>query len=256
VRRSAVTAAAFALLLALAPTGAMASGKNCLADAAETLLFVDHTTPLTALDQKQLFDGTNLIVERMPVGGRLTVKTIPGSYAEVRTIFQDCKPGCPPGAGALACSDIVARRRDFPLFVRGIEGALKEIFAHPGAARSEIAISLAYGLRSSSEGRARRVYVFSDMLERSSLLDMMASASPFVTGRNPEAMAALSKRVVAAGFDTRLDGAEVTVFGFGREDGSHKPLDIQVAQRVRTFWTRLFTEMGARSVTFFSDLSR
>ncbi len=192
----------------------------------------------------------------MPVGGRLSVKTIPGSYAEVRTVFQACKPGCPPGAGPLTCSEITVKRRDYPAFVRAIEAALKDTFDKPSSARSEIAISLAYGLRSEGEPRPRRIYIFSDMLERSSLVDMLAKGSPFLTGQRPDVLTALEKRIVASGFDTRLDGAEIVVFGFGREDGSHQPLDIAVAQRVKLFWTGLFTQQGARSVRFFSDLDR
>ncbi len=247
---------ALLFLACLAPATLRAQDRHCLGEAIETLLFLDHTTPLTALDQRQLFDGVNLLVERMPVGGRLSVKTIPGSYAEVRTIFQACKPGCPPGAGPLSCSEITIKRRDYPAFIRGIEAALRETFDRPASLRSEIAISLAYGLRSTGEARPRRIYIFSDMLERSSLVDMMGKSSPFLTGQRQEPIAALEKRIVAAGFDTRLDGAEIVVFGFGREDGSHQPLDIVVAQRVKLFWTGLFTQLGARSVRFFSDLDR
>ncbi len=246
-----------ALIPALLAAGTVrAQDKHCLADAIETLLFLDHTTPFTSLDRRQLFDGVNLIVEQMPTGGRLSLKTIAGSYTAVRTIFQACKPGCPPGAGPLACSEITAKRRDYPAFIRGVETALRGVVEMPAAARSEIAVSLAYGLRTAGETRPRRVYVFSDMIERSSLIDMMGKGSPFRTGQRPDELAALEKRVLEAGFDTRLDGAEIVVFGFGREDGSHQPLDIAVAQRVKLFWTRLFTAMGARSVRFFSDLDR
>ncbi len=248
--------AALLILACLAPATLRAQDRHCLGETTETLLFLDHTTPLTPLDQKQLFDGVNLLVERMPVGGRLSVKTIPGTYAEVRTIFQACKPGCPPGAGPLSCSEITVKRRDYPVFVRGIEAALRETFDKPASVRSEIAISLAYGLRSTGEARPRRIYIFSDMLERSSLVDMMGKGSPFLAGQRPELLAALEKRILASGFDTRLDGAEIIVFGFGREDASHRPLDIAVAQRVKLFWTALFTQMGARSVRFFSDLDR
>lgn len=235
---------------------ANAADRNCLPDAVETLLFIDQTTRLTSLDERQLFDGANLIIERMPVGGRLTVKTIQGAYSEVRTLHQACKPGCPPGAGALSCSEIMVKRRELPAFMRGVEASLRETFGGPNATRSEIAISLAYGLRTSGESRPRRVYVFSDMLERSTLTDMMAAGSPFVTGRGPEVFAALQRKMIASGFDTRLDGSEIIVFGFGREDGAHRPLEIQVAQRVKLFWTGLFGAMGAQSVRFFSDLDR
>ncbi len=254
MRRVLVLAAVMAA--SMLPNPAPASERHCAVEAIETLLFVDHTTPLTPLDQQQLFDGINLILGRMPVGGRLTVKTIPGSYAEVRTIFHACKPGCPPGAGPLSCSEITAKRRDYPAFVRRIEEALRATFDKPAAVRSEIAISLAYGLRTAGEVQPRRIYIFSDMLERSSLVDMVGKGSPFVTGQRPEAHAALEKRVVAAGFDTRLDGSDILIFGFGREDSRHQPLDIAVAQRVRLFWTGLFTGLGARSVRFFSDLDR
>lgn len=233
-----------------------AADRNCLPEAIETLLFVDHTTRLTQLDEQQLLDGANLIVERMPVGGRLTVKAIRGAYSEVRTLHQACKPGCPPGAGALSCSEITVKRRDLPAFLRGLEASLRDTFGKPTADRSEIAVSLAYGLRTSGESRPRRVYVFSDMLERSTLTDMMAAGSPFITGRGAEAFAALQRKMIAGGFDTRIDGSEIIVFGFGREDGAHRPLEIQVAQRVKLFWTALFTAMGAQSVRFFSDLDR
>ncbi len=142
------------------------------------------------------------------------------------------------------------------MFVRGIESSLKETFDRPAAGRSEIAISLAYGLRSGGEARPRRIYIFSDMLERSMLIDMMGRDRPLLAGPRPEALAGLTRRILDGGFDVRLDGADIAVFGFGREDARHQPLELAMAQRVRLFWTGLFMQMGARSFRFFSDLDR
>lgn len=227
---------------------------QCRAASGTAVIFVDVTTQFAEGDAESLTEGVVKIVQRAPPGRRIRIATITESFSKMRVLFDTCVPGCRADDGD--CGELRSRKL-IPEFDERLQRALTEVVPHTSLPRSDIALTLAYALRTRSEDEGQLyLYAFSDMLERSRSLDLVAVAKRAADRKvKPEA---LRKEALEAlkrvGFDLDLKGVTVTVFGFGREDSKRDPLDPEIAQFVRLFWTDVFRDAGASRVGFHAVL--
>jgi len=238
----------------LAASGAPTLADQCRVASGTAVVFVDVTTQFAEGDAEMLTDGIVKIVQRAPPGRRIRIATITDSFSRMRILFDTCVPGCRTDDGD--CNEL-RNRRLIPEFDERLKHALADVVPRASLPRTDIALTLAYALRSRNEDEGKlSVYAFSDMLERSRSLDLVAVAKRAADRKaNP---VALRKEAVdtlkRVGFDLDLTGVPVIVFGFGREDSKRDPLDPETAQFVRVFWTDVFRGAGATRVDFHAVL--
>lgn len=225
----------------------------CRDAAGRTMVFVDITTRFAEGDDLMFKAGVESIVKRAPPGSRLRFLTITDSFSRMDMPFDLCVPACAPDDGS--CSPLQAKRV-VPEFNDELERSLAGVVPKKSLSASDIALTLAYALRTRSADERLAIYLFSDMLERSRALDLQSLARR--AAQKPERAAALRREGLAqlrrVGFDVDLKGLRIVVFGFGREDGDRAPLDPETVEFVRQFWTEAFRALNADGVDFHGRL--
>jgi hypothetical protein len=236
------------------PAQAIVTNEDfCRATAGRTIVFIDVTTRFAAGDDRILYAGVESIIRHARPGTRLTFLTITDSFSHMDMPFDQCIPGCAADDGN--CSALQAKRM-VPEFNEHLRRALGELVPKRSLAASDIALTMSYALRTRPPGEPATVFLFSDMLERSRVLDLQALAHR--AAQKPERAEHLRREGVAAlkkvGYDLDLAGLKIVVFGFGREDGERRPLDPETVEFVRRFWTEAFRAANATGVEFHARL--
>lgn len=252
-------AALFATALCLAASSApsmadLADETVCRPESGSTYLVIDTTTPFTAEDTDALTEGTDRIVSRLRIGEHLRVVKLTDSIATMKLVFDGCRPGCEDGA--VLCAQLRERSR-INDFIRHLGAALRAVVPTRELRRSEIGATLTYAIRwPADETSPRSVYIFSDMLERTSLINLSEIARNVRRERTSPDMVIerTMKLLETGGFHPDLKNTTVTVFGFGREDTRHDGLDGRDTEFVRRFWTAVFMKAGAKSADFLGYL--
>lgn len=244
---------AFALLAAfcaLAPISAAHATRNyCGFGRQSSLFLIDRTTRYSADDQDVIVESLSAIVEDLGPGDRIRVATIGQHYSASRTVFDECRPGCPItnnplGDLATGCASLVATS-DRRGFMRRLRGAVAPLLrTAEDAPHSDITGTLAQATRFPSGGRAyAHVFIYSDMLENSQAL-------PWTSFRDmapAQALAVVNRYNLAP----QVTQADVRIVGFGRlHDAARSPLPAELDFQLREFWRGYFGLGHARSVSF------
>ena len=214
-----------------------------------SLFLIDRTTRYSNDDQSVIVESLSAIVEDLGPGDRIRVATIGQHYSASRTVFDECRPGCPVtdnvlGDLATGCASLIATS-DRRVFMRRLRGAVTPLLrTAEDAPRSDITGTLAQATRFPSGGRAyAHVFIYSDMLENSQAL-------PWTAFRDMPSDQALG---VVRHFNLAplVANANIRIVGFGRlHDSARSPLPAELDFRLRAFWQGYFALGRARSVSF------
>lgn len=245
-----LASALLAAFCALAPISPAHAGRDYCAYGRQSSLFlIDRTTRYSGDDQDVIVESLSAIVEDLGPGDRIRVATIGQHYSASRTLFDECRPGCPItnnplGDLATGCASLVATS-DRRGFMRRLRGAVRPLLrSAEDAPHSDITGTLAQATRFPSGGRAyAHVFIYSDMLENSQAL-------PWTAFRNMGPDEALSV-VNHFNLAPQVANANIRIVGFGRlHDSARSPLPAELDFRLRTFWQGYFALGRARSVSF------
>ena len=241
--------AAIALLASLAPRPAHAADFDyCGIGHHTSLLVVDRTTRFDEIDRDILIRTVESFLRRQEAGERVVIAAMGGAYTELKLALNECRPGC-PDEGFVArllstCRAVVARSDDLGFQARVI-AVLRELLLQPEEApASDLFRSIAEAtrlVRANGYAPLRQLLVYSDLLEASSLF-------PGQTIRRASA-AEVEKRLKEADVRPTIQGADIRVIGFGRNDSpKREPLPQDVRRRVEESWQRWFQGAGAATV--------
>lgn len=246
--RTLLLAVAVALLFA---GSARAAENYCTYGHGTALLFVDRTTSFDATDRGVFLDAAGDVIDQLGPGDRLVVVTMTGAFTDSRKLFDQCKPGCPDEgffAGLLStCAPTLARAR-LQSFTASLAATLAELLRKPEDTpasdlfRTIAEITRAYATPADASRPIRSVIVFSDLLENSQLLpERELRVLP---------VARIEKRLDDAGLLPKVGGANVRVFGFGRDDSPGRPpLPQDQRKRIGRVWEDWFRAGGAADVS-------
>lgn len=239
-----------AFLLAACCHPARAAEDYCAYGHATAILLVDRTTEFDATDRSVFLDAMGALITKLGAGDRLVAYTMSGAYTESRKLFERCKPGCPDQgflAGLVAaCSPTVARAelRSFTgTLARELATMLRDPEQTPQSDlfRTVAEITRAVSAGADSARPVRTLILFSDLLENSTMLPERELRRLPVAG--------ITQRLDAAGLAPRVAGANVRVFGFGRDDAPGRPpLAQDQRRRVAQVWDCWFRAGGAANV--------
>ncbi len=220
------------------------NARYCSNTAANTILYLDTTTPYDATDEAELVTGISHIFDSLEDGGRLSIRTIEDLFSKSERLLDMCEPYCQSN-GFLAdlfssCTEgvVINDKKRLRLAIRQtISQRVRQSVELP---YSEIIRTLAMSAREEYRaGRSNTIYVFSDMIEN----------SPYIGGRTffSTLTDALLARVGKDGLIPDLAGANVHVFGFGRSGvvGDRHALPQGALTKLRAFWTGYFQAAGA-----------
>ena len=238
-------------LLHSAPASA-AADDFCQYGQATALLLIDRTTAFDDTDRSIFLGALDSLVLRLHAGDRLVAYTMTGAYTESRKVFDRCKPGCPDDSflGSLlsTCRPVIARS-DYRAFITALAADLAQLLREPEQTRlSDLFRTVAdvtgtyAGDAGAARGRPlRQLFIFSDLIENSSFLPEREFR------RLPPAD--ILRRLEQAGLQASVDGADIRVFGFGRDDSpARPPLPNEQRQRLREVWLKWLRAGGATSV--------
>ena len=176
----------FGLILLVSGTAEGADPRRfCSGTAANVVLYVDVTSPYDERDRQTLMDGVSTIVAGFTGGERLSVRTIADEFARSDRLLDLCMPYCPSnGFFADLVSDctegivINESKRMRAAIAAGINRAMSAARDLP---HSEIVRTIAMSASEEyRDGRANRIYIFSDMIENSEFMPGRA----FLTTKN------------------------------------------------------------------------
>jgi hypothetical protein len=237
---------AFTLMVFTAQPAGAAKQDYCQVTNGDTVVFiVDRTEAFDEQDQETFADGIGRIYDSLEAGDHFVVHTIAEDHAASRRVFNQCRPGCPDLSfldGLVGtCRESRARRdaRTFQSdFLKSVQPLIRDTEEHPGSAIIETIHAIAAEYR--DEGISRMV-IYSDLIENS----RFGSFHALTAGRGKQTL----ERVRTSGQIPDLEGTEVEVYGFGRNQGhNRKGLSPATMDAVRSFWTELFRIAGAEPV--------
>ncbi|MDT7951924.1 MAG: hypothetical protein RQ966_10520 [Acetobacteraceae bacterium] len=239
--------AAALVVLALLGGGSARAADYCGYGHGTAVLFVDRTTAFDATDKTLFLQALDGLIGGLGAGDRLVLYTMTGAYTESQKLFDQCKPGCLDNGFfsdlMSSCRPVVARS-DAVAFTRKLAETLAGLLQRPAETRfSDLFRTVADALRPYVAGPQKllKVYMFSDLIENSTLLPERELK------RLPPAAAV--QRLQAAGVMAAFGGAEVRVFGFGRDDSlGRPPLPQAERQRIAQTWRLWFAAGGAGPV--------
>jgi hypothetical protein len=245
--RRAILAGAAPLLAAACTPPAV---DYCRLGESNSLLFIDVTTPYDDTDRREIKRIFASVVETLSVGDRLTVRTISEKYADSILVFDQCKPGCPPGEGVAAqylgtrCSQ-TQMQADLDGYLGALIRDMQPLIQNESESRySDVLATLGRLTHSFAEGRRYdEIVLYSDMLENS-------PDRPWIWFRDQSADDLL-RAAEAAMLLPRAEDAVVRIFGFGRLHSEGRPLlPTMVDNKLRAFWSDYFLAGGAAKVLF------
>jgi hypothetical protein len=235
---------AVSALPAAATAQTVESRHYCSNTAANIVLYLDVTTPYDETDQSMLASGIGHIFDNLGDGDRISIRTIGDSFTASARLLDLCKPYCKDQGffGDLfsdCTAGVIINDR------KKLRASLRNTLAEHLRGASELPFSEIIRTISMSgpeeyrQGQDNRFYIFSDMIENSTYL----SGKQFFATAAPALMARVKKDQLIP----HLDGAEVHVFGFGRNGitGERKALPQEQLARLKAFWTSYFSAAGA-----------
>ena len=217
----------------------------CEATGANLVFVIDTTTAYDDKDKELLVGAMLAMFEILRGGDRMLVRTITDTFSTSHRVVERCIPHCAARGmfdKLFSCSEglILAETKKAK---RDIVAALRaHLVAVRPRNRSDIARTLSSIAREDARGRTRNIfYIFSDMIENSDHV----SGRAFFSVENKRLLTHMKKFDLVA----RLKGAEVHVFGFGR-DGTEARLPLQIAaqQKLSDFWRTYFKAAGANLI--------
>jgi hypothetical protein len=235
---------------------AQGSHDYCQYGKRTVLIFVDRTTAYDDIDKKIFVDGFDRIMARLNVGDNVVVHTIQDKHTNSSIVFNACLPGCPDEGFVNwlvgSCKSLIARGAH-SRFRLDLAKSIRDLLDHPQSFRySEIVRTLinvtnTYAARARNDRRAKiaQVFVFSDLLENSTLIPWRILKS----GNGARALQILN------GVDIRpaIAGARVATFGFGRNHGNRRrPLTPSQDRALRKFWQAFF-KLGSASDVYIGQ---
>jgi hypothetical protein len=244
--RGVIAAAAFCCGFAH-PAAAQPKSNHdyCDASGANLVFIIDTTTSYDGKDKELLIRAVGEMFEILRGGERIVIRTITDTFATSERVVERCLPRCASKGmldkwfncnEGLIVSETKKAKRDI------VEALRTHLVSVTPRARSDIARTLASIAREDSRTDGQNlVYVFSDMIENSDHVP----GRMFFTIENKRLIAHMKK----FGLIASLKGAEVHVFGFGR-DGTEarNPLQIGSQQKLLDFWRLYFGAAGATLV--------
>ncbi len=222
--------------------------KDCNAQAASVVVLIDVTTSYDDVDRSILRDSALTIFDKLANGERLSILTIEDSFAHSRPLIEACIPYCPEGSvldellSDCTAGVLLKKRRELAARLRDVLVSL--LNSSSDLNRSDIVRTIYYdlhGIAGDDSARPMNLYVFSDMLENSSLI----SFGEFFRVK----VAALIDKVRRNNLIQPIPGATVRIFGVGRNHLPGRP-DLSVAEmgKVTEFWRALFEAAGAATI--------
>jgi hypothetical protein len=241
-------AAAFLCCCAVAHAAAAQPKSNndyCNAAGANLLFVIDTTTAYDAKDRELLVRAVGEMFEILHGGERIVIRTITDTFATSQRVIERCIPRCVSKGmfdewfncnAGLIVSETKKAKRDI------VESLRAHLAGATPRGRSDIARTLASIAREDARTDGQNlVYIFSDMIENSDHVP----GRQFFSVENRRLLAHMKKFSLVAS----LKGAEVHVFGFGRDGtDARNPLQIGTQQKLLEFWRMYFTAAGANLV--------
>ena len=223
-------------------------GKYCAYAHRTVAILIDRTTQYDDEDRKFLQDSVPAIDRQMVFGTRVIIRSIGSGFAESRTVFDDCVPGCPETSlvqqfTGISCIAVVANaaRTHFRADVFSKLRELSETAEQ--AEHSDIArtiVETARSLKSSKQPLAELV-IFSDMID-----NVIVPYKAIYAQRPKKTLSEVLDKDIKAD----LSGANVSVFGFGRSDIPPRgTLPPRQYENLRRFWLDWFKASRASNAT-------
>ncbi len=221
------------------------NGDYCDPGGANLLFIIDTTTTCDGKDKELLLRAVGEMFEILRGGERIVIRTITDTFSTSHRVTERCIPHCQSEGildewfrcnQGLIVNETKKAKRDI------VDGLRMHLSSVTPRDRSDIARSLANIAREDARlGSPNLVYIFSDMIENSDHVP----GRLFFSVENKRLITHMRKNGLVAS----LKGAEVHVFGFGR-DGTEarKPLLIGTQQKLLDFWRLYFTAAGANLV--------
>ena len=222
-----------------------ANNAYCDAAGANLVFVIDTTTSYDDKDRQLLVRAVGEMFEILRGGERIAIRTITDTFATSARVVERCLPHCASQGmldkwfncnEGLIVSETKKAKRDI------VEALRAHLAAASPRARSDIARTLASIAREDARAGGENIlYIFSDMIENSDHVP----GRLFFSTENKRLIAHMKKYGLVAS----LKGADVHVFGFGR-DGTEarNPLHIGTQQKLLEFWRVYFKAAGANLV--------
>ena len=216
------------------------------------LVLLDQTTKFDAKDQQSLTEALDAIQKSLGPGDRLVIRTITDDFARSDSVFDRCKPGCPPQSFIEQlggrCTDLMARR-DNLIFMRTLAASLVPIVTEKKEYRASDILRTIHIVVGNFPEPPTRVVIFSDMIENSALGRFARS--------NDASMRTLLLSLQRQRLIPKLKAAVVEAFGFGRLDVSgRRGLSPAQMLTIRKFWESYFGAAGVKTFTLQEQLTR
>lgn len=235
----------FGLILLVSGTAEGADPRRfCSGTAANVVLYVDVTSPYDERDRQTLMDGVSTIVAGFTGGERLSVRTIADEFARSDRLLDLCMPYCPSN-GFFAdlvsdCTEGIVINESKHMRAAIAAGINRAMSAARDLPHSEIVRTIAMSASEEyRDGRANRIYIFSDMIENSEFMP----GRTFLTTKNEKLIDGLADDKLIP----NLDQADIRIFGVGRggDPAERKSLDQAKLDKVTAFWLLFFKASGA-----------
>ena len=222
-----------------------ANNAYCDAAGANLVFVIDTTTSYDDKDKELLVRAVGEMFEILHGGERIVIRTITDTFATSARVVKRCLPRCASQGmldkwfncnEGLIVSETKKAKRDI------VEALRAHLATATPQSRSDIARTLASVAREDARpGGQNLLYFFSDMIENSDYVP----GRLFFSTDNKRLIAHMKKYGLVAS----LKGADVHVFGFGR-DGTEarNPLQIGTQQKLLEFWRVYFKAAGANLV--------
>lgn len=233
---------AAAYMAANRPVGAFALCESSgLKAAATTAIMVDATDAFTDDQRHRLKSTIEEERDRLPEGGRLIIVSLnPDAAWEPAELVSVCNPGKGENANPLLVTRSKVEKRWQAAYGDPIDKAIQQSMDRGASERSPIIITLAALLaRADFDNRVavRRLVIISDLLEHEK------GAYSQLRGGDFWGAYLASSLPKSARLDLRGVGVAIDYLQRGKFAGIQGP-------RHQAFWQRLFSEAGAREVTF------
>lgn len=203
------------------------------------LLFViDRTDPLSPSKHRAIVNEIKLMIQQVEQGYRISVYEIDAKNMKglSEPVYSECKPRSGKDADPLTENPQLLARKYEENFVQPLETVLERYSGGEEQPRSPIIESLIDVVHIEDFGSGvpnRKLVLFSDMLQHSSLLSHYSGGPSFERGKSKPGFTQMIPH---------LPGVEVTVFYMLRDTPRVRAL--QSNEHVR-FWVDLFDAAGA-----------
>ena len=226
------------------PAYAYDGAQFCKTDKPTLALFIDVTTSFDDKSKATLSEGIEKFSSILQGGERIVLMTIEDSFSESAKLFDGCVPICESSGwvdwlfGNCTSGLLRLKRKEMNAAIR--TGLVSRLANSTDLPRSDIIRTISENARIIfSDKKVGTLFIFSDMIENSELI----TGKEFWSVPNDE----LLDRINRVELIPALTGVSVKSFGLGRGgDNDRTPLDQDMLQKVRQFWTRYFELAGVK----------